>query len=241
MENIGQEGRTVLFVSHNMAAIARLCERAILLEVGGVSEDGPAYKVISTYLNSGLGTTAAREWLESEKAPTGHVARLRAVRALTEDGKLSDAFDIRYPIRLEMEYEILKSGYVLLPHFVVKTEQGQCAFITVDQDPAWRGRSRPAGRYISTAWIPGNLLSEGMIFISCYCITLNPDTRQFAERNAIAFHVNDKLDGDSARGDYAKEMGGVVRPLLKWTTQVNPNGPSSQQMSEKAESEPLVK
>ncbi|OGW55644.1 MAG: ABC transporter [Nitrospirae bacterium RBG_13_43_8] len=224
MENIGQEGRTVLFVSHNMPAVARLCERAILLEDGMVVQDGPSQRVISTYLNSGLGTTAAREWSELEKAPSGPVARLRAVRALTEDGKISDAFDIRYPIGLEMEFEVLKSGYVLLPHFVVKTEQGQCAFITVDQDPAWRGRPRPAGHYASTAWIPGNLLSEGMIFISCYCITLYPDTRQFAERNAIAFHVNDKLDGDSARGDYAKDMQGVVRPLLKWTTQYEPDG-----------------
>jgi lipopolysaccharide transport system ATP-binding protein len=227
MENIGQEGRTVLFVSHNMPAVARLCERAVLLEDGRVVQDGPSHKVISTYLNSGLGTTAAREWSESDKSPSGSVARLRAVRALTEDGEITDAFDIRYPIRLEMEYEVLKPGYMLLPHFVVKTEQGQCAFITVDQDPAWRGRTRPAGRYVSTAWIPGNLLSEGMMFISCYCITLNPDTRQFAERNAIAFHVNDKLDGDSARGDYAKEMGGVVRPLLKWTTRFNPAGSES--------------
>jgi lipopolysaccharide transport system ATP-binding protein len=223
MENIGQEGRTVIFVSHNMPAIARLCERVIVIEEGRLIEDGPSHKVISTYLNSGLGTTAAREWSESEKAPSGPVARLRAVRALTEEGEVSDTFDIRNPIRIEMEYEVLKSGYLLLPHFLVRNDQGVCAFVTVDQDPAWRGRPRPAGHYISTAWIPGNLLSEGMMFISCYCITLKPDTRQFAERNAIAFYVADTIDGDSSRGDYAKKMGGAVRPLLKWTTQFNPH------------------
>jgi lipopolysaccharide transport system ATP-binding protein len=62
MQNAGQQGRTVLFVSHNMPAITRLCERAILLDGGLVVKDGPAPEVVSGYLSSGLGTTAAREW-----------------------------------------------------------------------------------------------------------------------------------------------------------------------------------
>ena len=78
-----------------------------------------------------------------------------------------------------MEYDVIKPGYVLLPHFNVLNDRGQCAFTTLDQDPDWRGRTRPAGRYTSTAWIPGNLLAEGMFYVSCYCITLNPTPDRF--------------------------------------------------------------
>jgi lipopolysaccharide transport system ATP-binding protein len=223
MQEVGQQGRTVLFVSHNMQAVTRLCERAILLYEGGIVKDGPAHKVVSAYLTSDLGVTGAREWPDPEKAPAGPVVRLRAVRVRTEDSKISDSFDIRRPIRIEMEYEVLKSGCVLLPHFGLNNERGQCAFITVDQDPAWRQRARPTGNYVSTVWIPGNLLSEGLMFVSCFFLTLNPDTLQIAERSAVTFHVFDSHDGDSARGDYVKRMRGVVRPLLKWTTQFNSN------------------
>lgn len=222
MENIGQEGRTVLFVSHNMPAVARLCTRAILLDKGGVIEDDLSNKVVSKYLTSECGTTAVREWPDPKEAPSGSVARLRAVRIRNEEGKITDTFDIRYPIVLEMEYDVLKADHVLLPHFVILNDKGQCAFQTLDQDHTWRRRSRPIGNYVSTALIPGNLLSEGMIYVSCYCITLHPDIPQFAERSAVAFHVADSLDGDTARCDYAKNMPGVVRPLLKWSTTFTP-------------------
>jgi lipopolysaccharide transport system ATP-binding protein len=219
MEDVGQQGRTVLFVSHNMQAVTRLCSRTILLDEGKVTENGPAFQIVSAYLTSDLGTTAAREWSDPGKAPAGNVAMLRAVRVKTEDDKISDTFDIRRPIKVEMEYDVLKSGSVLLPHFSFLNERGECAFVSVDQDPAWRRRSRPIGHYVSEAWIPGNLLSEGLMFISCHCLTLSPETVQFSERKAVAFNVTESLDGDSARGDYAKKISGVVRPLLKWSTQ----------------------
>jgi len=223
MEDVGKEGRTVLFVSHNMPAVTRLCERVILLEGGEVLEDGPSQRVVSRYLTAGTGTQAAREWADTLKAPGGDVARLRAVRARTTDKIISDTFDIRQPIKLEMEYEVIRPGHVLLPHFALRTEHGELAFVTVDVDPVWRGCPRPAGNYVSSVSIPGNLLAEGMMFVSCNCITLNPDVVQFYERNVISFQVVDTLDGDSARGDYSKEMPGAVRPLLEWTTEFNKN------------------
>lgn len=242
MENIGQGGRTVLFVSHSMSAISRFCDRAILLRHGRVAADGPADRVVSMYLNGSSGTSAAREWRDPDSAPRGPVIRLLGLRVKNKDGDISDTHDIRHPVSLEMEYDVLQSGHVLLPHFAVRNDHGQCAFLTLDQDPEWRGRPRPAGRYISTALIPGNLLSEGMHYISCYCISLYPDTGQIGEPDAVAFYVSDTLDGDSARGDYAKKLGGVVRPLLKWTTEFHPDGktPESKVVENDPSSDPAV-
>ena len=218
MQDVGQAGRTVVFVSHNMPAITRLCERAILLDEGTVKEDGPAAQVVGAYLRAGLGTTAEREWSVAA-APGQDVARLRAVRVRAADGTVSDTIDIRQPVAIEMDYEVLTPGHQLMPHFSLFTEESIHAFSAHDVDPEWRRRPRPAGQYTSRCHIPGNFLAEGMLFVYAGCETFSPTIHQFGEKDAVAFHVFDSLDGDSARGDYGGRLTGVVRPLLKWETE----------------------
>jgi lipopolysaccharide transport system ATP-binding protein len=222
MEEVGQEGRTVLFVSHNMPAVTRLCQRTVLLDEGGVLYDGPSHQVVSLYLQSKTGTTALREWPDLNKAPGNEIVRLRAVRVQTEDGKTTDAIDIRQSVGIQMEYEVLKPGYFLVPNYHFYNEEGICAFVASDFDPEWRRRPRPKGCYVSTVWIPGNFLSEGSLIVGAAISTINPVVIHFYERDAVAFQVVDSLDGDSARGDYVGPMPGVVRPLLRWTTQFSP-------------------
>jgi lipopolysaccharide transport system ATP-binding protein len=223
MQEVGRQGRTVLFVSHNMPAVTRLCERTILLDEGRVLRDGPSHEVVSAYLNSEVGTTAEREWPNSPRAPGGEVARLRAVRVRTADGQITAVIDIRHAVGIEIEYDTLQPGYILLPRFLLHNEEGVRAIEAVDLDPQWRRRPRPAGRYVSTGWIPSNLLSEGTFFVSCDMVTLEPVMKQFDERDAVAFQVVDSLDGTSARGDWGGRMNSVVRPLLQWCTQFSPS------------------
>ena len=220
MEDVGHQGRTVLFVSHNMPAVTRLCQRVVLLDGGHVLRDGPSAQVVSAYLKSGLGTTAERVWEPGiPRRPTGNVAGLLAVRVKTEDGRVSEAMDIRRPVHVEMEYDVWRPGYVLMPHFQFTNDEGVIAFSAHDVDHDWRGRERPIGRYRSTAVIPGNLLAEGTMFVNVGLITVDPVVDQFFAREVVAFQVVDSLDGDSARGDVADHMDGVVRPMLRWNTQ----------------------
>jgi len=219
MQSVGNRGSTVLFVSHNMPAVTRLCERAICLQDGRLVQDGPAHEVVASYLHSGLGTMAARQWDDLATAPGTDVVRLRAIRIRTEDGELADSVDIRQAVGVEVEYDVLQAGHVFLPHFSVHNAEGAFAFVAFDQDPAWRRRPRPAGRYVSTGWIPGNLLSEGIMLIGPSIRTLGPDVWHFWEKNAAAFQVVDSLTGETARGDYPGGIPGVVRPLLKWSTE----------------------
>jgi len=220
MEDVGGEGRTVLFVSHSMPAITRLCPRTILLDSGKLFKDGPTHEVVSAYLHSGLGTTAAREWRDPATAPRGDVCRLTSAQVRNEAGAIADTIDIRNSIGLEMEYEVLKPGYVLMPHFHVHNEEGIQLFSTFDVDPQWRRKPRPVGKYKSCAWVPGNFFSEGTVYVSVGMITLEPNLKQFNEPEAIAFQILDSHEGDSARGEWVGDMGGVVRPLLKWSTDV---------------------
>ena len=216
METVGKHGRTVLFVSHNMQMISRLCSRAILLEKGQIRDDGPADKVVASYLTSGMAGFSERKWKNKEEAPGGDVACLLAVRVKDENGQVLQSFDIREPIGIEMEYEVFKSDYLLLPHYNIFNEEGGWVFTTIDTDPKWRGR-RPAGKYKATAWIPGNFLSEGLLFVQSSLFTLEPTTTQFEPRDVVSFQVVDSIDGDTARGDWPGSMRGAVRPLLKWT------------------------
>ena len=223
MEDVGKEGRTVLFVSHNMQAITRLCERVILLDEGGVGQDGPAQEVVSSYLRSELGTRAVREWDDSPKVPGNDIVRLRAARVRTEDGDISDVVDIRKPVAIEMEYRVLQSGHVLVPQFSLDNEEGIRVFVTFDSDPSWRCRARPKGDYLSTVWIPGNYLAEGTLTVRAGIFTLKPYKMHLLEPNVVAFRVVDTFDGHTARGDYAGHLPGVVRPLLKWNTRSESN------------------
>lgn len=222
MRDVSREGRTVLFVSHNMPAVGRLCDRTILLDEGRISLDGPTHQVVSRYLNTGRATAGAREWNDPLKAPAGEIARLCAVRVRAEDGRITESVDIRQPVGLEVEYEILRPGHVLLVFINVFNDTGVHVLELVDLDPEWRRRPRPAGRYVVTTWIPGNLLSEGLHLVSPGATTLDPRILQFNEPDAASFQVFDSLDGNSARGDWAGTMTSVVRPLLRWTTRFSP-------------------
>ncbi len=225
MEEVGRRGRTVLFISHNMPAITRLCERSILLDDGAVVSDGPSHEVIGAYLRSGLGTTAVREWNDPDGAPGDEVVRLRAVRVRSESGEVREAVDIRKSIGIELEYEVLEPGWLLFPVVDLFNEEGTCIFGAIDQSE-WKSRVRPGGRYVSTARIPGNFLAEGTIVVNVSMLTLHPPNRHFKERHAVAFQVVDSLAGDSARGDYAGSFDGVVRPMLEWKTRFDEAGVS---------------
>jgi len=224
MQDVEQQGRTVLFVSHHIPAIIRLCRRTVLLAEGKIIADGLSHKVASTYLNSGCNTKAVREWLDLKTAPGNEVVRLCAVRVRGEDGQITDTMDVRRPITIEMEYEVLEEGYELVPNFECFNEENVSIFSSLDQEPVWRQRPRPVGRYVSTAWIPGNLLADGTLFVTCYITTAHPFTHHCMERDAVAFHVIDPMEGDSALGTWTEHIDGVVRPLLKWNTHYSPNG-----------------
>ncbi len=222
MEEAGRDGRTVIFVSHSMPTITRLCSRAIMLDGGRVQVDGPSAEVVGQYLRSGHGTTAHRTWDGETRRPGNDVVRLCGVRV--HDGQLatSEALDIRRPIGIEIDYEVLTPGTALQPGIHVHNDRGDHLFCAGDTTHEARQVPKDPGRYQSIAWIPGNLLSEGVHIVSAAVSTTDPLQVHLFERDAVAFQVIDTMDGDSARGDYGGWISGAVRPLLEWSTARQP-------------------
>ncbi len=224
MEDVGQHGRTVLFVSHNMSAIARLCERSILLHQGGIVKDGPTHEVVSAYLSSAWGQTAEREWPDEAEAPGDDVVKLRAVRVKDKNGEVSNSHDIRDPILIELDYDVMELHHQLYIHFLVHNQEGVCVFTAIDQDPEWRRKDRQTGRYTTVCRIPGNFLAEGTLSVTPVLRSIRPETYHGHAPDAIAFHVRESFEADSVRGDWVREIPGVVRPSLEWTTRYTCKG-----------------
>jgi len=223
MEDVSSQGRTVLFVSHNMDTVMRLCPRVVLLQTGRTIADGPAENVIRSYLSGEQGTMAARSWADITSAPGNEVARLRSVRVRNEEGQTTEVVDIRRPVGIEMVFDVLESGHVLLANLHFQNDDGIIAFIVHDlNNPNWVRRPRPVGTYKSTMWIPGNFLAEGTMIVSPCVSTHKPERVHFHVVDAIGFQVVDSHDGDSARGDYVGHFPGIVRPLFTWDIEYHP-------------------
>ncbi|HEX6664725.1 MAG TPA: polysaccharide ABC transporter ATP-binding protein [Gaiellaceae bacterium] len=220
METLGESGRTVLFVSHNLQAVLQLCDRAILLESGRVVRDGPTNEVVAYYEEQTVGGGAQAVWEDPDDAPGNDLVRLQAVRVVDETGRLSPTVDVRQPVGLELSFRVLRDGDPVMPKIKITDQHGAICFNAMDTSSRWEEPARP-GDYVATAWVPGNLLNEGRFSVDVDVVTLaSPKLIPNASAYRIAaFHVYDPAEGDSARGLFTGQWRGVVRPLLEWTTE----------------------
>lgn len=224
MEDVGKGGRTVLFVSHNLQAITRLCTRVILLENGKIIDDGPAASIVAKYSTSLTSSQlGCREWYNDSDRPGDDVVQLLAVRVKDQDGNLLDSLDIRKTVNLEMEFEVLQGGSKLLPHFHLLNETGVKIMSIVDLDPDWQDKIRPKGTYQTIVTIQGNFFSECTVFVHANLVSLDPVKMHFGAPDAVAFQVVDSQDGNSARGRWVGPMDSIVRPAFEWNTEYRPD------------------
>jgi lipopolysaccharide transport system ATP-binding protein len=220
MEDLSSSGRTVIFVSHQMQTVSQLCERALWMEKGEVLLDGPSPQVVARYLQSGFGAGSSREWPDLETAPGDDLVRLRSVRVVQGEVEAA-AVDVRSPVGIEIGFTVLRRGDPpIFPKLKLVDQRGDVAFNAMDTSARWEEPAEP-GDYLSTAWIPGNLLNEGLATVhvgvcSIGAAKLRPHA---GATDAVAFHVQDPGEGDSARGNFTGQWKGVVRPLLDWTTE----------------------
>ena len=217
MEDINTTGRTVVFVSHQLQAVAQLCDRVLLLDDGRVTHDGPSEEIVAHYLQTTAGAGSSQSWDDLDEAPGDELVRVRSVRIVDADGSTADYVDVRRPVGVEVGFRVLDVGPPVIPKVKV-VAGGQIAFNAMDVHPRWREPS-PPGDYVATAWIPGNYLNEGLITVDvAVCSIDSPKLHHHASiYEAVSFHVQDPLEGDSSRGTFTGQWRGVVRPLLDWT------------------------
>lgn len=225
MGDVAHEGRTVLFVSHNMNAVQRLCERCVVMNQGLIVFDGEVSSAIGFYLKN-KNANCQISWPEMRHAPGNDVVRLRAVRIVGQDRRARSQFDVRDPIVLEIEFQVIKKAQLAIS---VQFIGALGTYIMASMDNYVKGPwgEQPpysAGVYRSSCHIPGDFLNEGQLSLNLWIYS--PPSRPAQSPhvwllNAVSIDIGDCRDLNGARGAFPYEWGiePAVRPLLEWTTE----------------------
>ncbi|MGE3991977.1 polysaccharide ABC transporter ATP-binding protein [Pseudorhodoplanes sp.] len=214
-----KSGKTVLFVSHNTSMIMQVCTRCILMENGRLVEDGLPQVIVESYLSREMTIVAERTW-QPRDAPTTEERsfRLRAIRLRRSTGEVSSRFDVKEPIVVDMEWDVLVARFALNVHIYVRHESGVCVFLSMDNlDSPWRDTVAPVGRYAATCVIPAHFLNEGMFTVEFLICTAPTTTEYCSYPDAVTFYVIDDMRNEGVRGNWNREwFSSILRPRLQW-------------------------
>lgn len=222
---LGTQGRTVLVVSHNLAAIANMCSRAVMLDRGSLIADDRPAKVIERYLASMNPMEGLVRW-EEDAAPASDQIRLRSVAVVgTSSETPTPQVDIDAEIRVQIEYEVLVPGAVNTVQILLKDETGVHVLTTANApsmntaSDSTYGVALEPGRYRAECRFPPNFLNDTRYFVS---VNMGPEIGKPAITmdSVLSFLVHDT---GAMRKEYLGSwVGPVVRPRLAWTTQSLP-------------------
>jgi lipopolysaccharide transport system ATP-binding protein len=217
--SVAKSGRTVLLVSHNIAAVNSLCERCVWLSDGRVRAVGPSRAIVAQYTESDRGTVSARRW-EDADAPAGNGVKLRYAAVTPCEPDAGETITVRTPIRVEFEFETtLDAAQLHFSVFLEELERG-CIFNT-GSTPLTCPRGRLRGSFV----ISGDFLNDGAYTIRMMLIKdgLVP---LFDESNLLMFQVHDV----EREGLWYGRVAGAVRPKLTWAVSAVPDDGATAKM-----------
>jgi len=214
MTDISQkQGRTVLFVSHNMGAISALCSKAILLNKGSIESFDTTGNVIAKYF-SNTSHSSSRFDLTNTKEKYGNaVAELISGNISDNHNTIKEQFYINEEISICMKYRIKKNiDAPVVPNYHFYNANGECIFVVNAPDI----KPLKEGIYEASCSIPANFLNAGVHFILLAATTYfqNNFEVNFTYKDALSFEVVDKLHDNPLRYNYAGPIPGAIRPLL---------------------------
>jgi len=215
MDDVAQEGRTVLIVSHNMGMIRSLCTRSILLTSGQLSLDDQPDIVITHYMSSASkqGTEGEIYWHDVNDAPGGDEFRLIGVRLVGPLGNVQAVFDLEQPVVVEIIYEVRKNLRGMRLNLGIVTQEGVLAFLSSDHIVRGDATLLP-GCYRTRCTIPASLLNVGRYHVTVSAAI--PNVKKLLQgREWLSF----TMEGSGTYGSYFSEhWPGVIAPRLKWET-----------------------
>jgi lipopolysaccharide transport system ATP-binding protein len=200
------QGRTVLFVSHNLNAVKGLCERAILLSNGEIVNIDITDKIIKEYLNSDSGL---RNSLNFEYRNFGDViCILLNARIIDDKGILIDHQNIDKGIKIEFSFKIKRKTRGIPNLHLFSSDGSHVLFSSAEQT------NYTEGIYKALLAIPGSLLNTGTYVAGLAFTTLSPFLINFYLKDALMFEIIENIK--ERRIDYVGQIPGVIRPHLDW-------------------------
>lgn len=211
MENVAsKEGRTVLFVSHNMTALQSLCKRAILLEKGTIVKEGQSDEVVTCYLKTNLTLSQEKFWEDIREAPGNDYGRLHRIRILPDQRVEYANITVLTPIKIEIEYWNFLQSINLNFSLVLYNKEDICIFNSFSETKLF-----PEGLLKGTCYIPENLLNNDVYRIRL--LVVKDSSIPLLDHESIGtFEVHDVI----RQGNWYGKWIGAVRPQLKWKTEL---------------------
>ena len=223
MQEIRNEGRTIVFVSHSMSSIANVCERAVLLEGGRVSKVGPVNEVVQEYLHGSVSAAAEVRFADRGAEPGTDAFKVNAVRVRQkgQSGRGRAELNLIAPIEIEMDYRVTKPNTSLLCCVRLKDINGATVLTSTNHESLTIGLDRLAsrplaeGQYRTLVEIPANFLNDGLYSVSL--VFLQPFFKvELSLEDAVTFFVHDTSD---IRKHFLGPWHGTVRPKLNCETE----------------------
>ncbi|MFN2532368.1 MAG: ABC transporter ATP-binding protein [Pyrinomonadaceae bacterium] len=206
MGDVAREGRTVLFVSHNMTAVRTLCRSAIWLDKGAIVAAGEASRVISNYMQSGAETTLERTWADPAAAPGNNIAKLQSITVTRLGQPAEEPITVKTAIQITCAFWNYQPGARLNFSFVLYNLEGVAIFNTGSE-----ARSFPVGLVRGSFVIPGDFLNDGVYTIRL--LVVKNGTEVCLDRHdLLTFEVQDA----ERTGTWYGKWIGVVRPKFEW-------------------------
>jgi len=211
MGDIAHEGRTVLFVSHNMGAIGQLCKRTVWLDGGQVKKIGPTYEIIHDYLNPSTSTIGT--WHNSLTNEVDSEIKLVSASISTKGKSQTGIVRFDEGFNLEIDYEIqtpIGSPWTLV--FRVSDSSGVGIFTSWDIDSIGEDKPKETGRYCAICHVPGKILRPGTYSVSLgiYFTNTNMHISNFHE-HLFYFEIS------SVGYTMNANRGGIITPILPWS------------------------
>lgn len=208
-----EEGRTILFVSHNMGAIKRLCPQTIYLRQGHLERFAKTEQVIGEYISQGLATRGQVIWEDTDPSAGDNHVRVHSLTMRGQEGKASSDFDFLDPITVEIDYQMLVAAQVRLI-LSIHNDAGVHVFITNDVEAVAHPITKQPGHYLASCTMPGHLLNDAQYFVTLYVDI--PNYKMIVRQEGIlSFRVH-ATSGVAARRD---NVYGVVCPEVRWYNQ----------------------
>lgn len=224
MGDVAKEGRTVLFVSHNVGAINNLCSRVIYFESGKIVMDNDPITVVGQYLKKMSRTENEGEllWDEPSSAPGSKRLRLHRVRISSDDGKTRSCLPMDKPIEIEIEFwNFVPNLSNVAVAIIIRDASGICLINTLNTPSAnslidnWFNQSHQIGLHRACLTLPPGFLNNGQFYVGVFITELDGRSSDVYEDNLLVFEVIDTgYMVTAGMGNW----GGLIRMRLPWCT-----------------------
>ena len=211
MSEVSRQGRTILFVSHNMTAVKSLCSRAMWLDGGRIVNAGETEGVVADYLQNGACITLEQQWNYEDSAPGDDRVRLHRVSITALGQGADEPITVKSALKLNAAFWNYLPGAFLNLSIVLYNRAGIAIFNTGDG-----GQIFPKGQVSGSFVIPGDFLNDDIYTIRLL-IVQDSSVALLDLHDVLVFEVHDT---ERQSGWYGKWIG-AVRPAFKWEIRVD--------------------